>query len=102
MRGQIFFLWASCFTKWRPGSKPSWGTPQPPSFDAVLHSVPPAAGRVNPALPPELDHIISKLLEKDVDLRYQTVGDSRADLKRLHRDTSSGRSVAAAGAMTAA
>ena len=71
-------------------------------FDAVLHSVPPAAGRVNPALPPELDHIISKLLEKDVDLRYQTVGDLRADLKRLHRDTSSGRSVAAAGAMTAA
>ena len=71
-------------------------------FDAVLHSVPPAAGRVNPALPPELDHIISKLLEKDVDLRYQTAGDLRADLKRLHRDTSSGRSVAAAGAMTAA
>jgi eukaryotic-like serine/threonine-protein kinase len=30
-RGQIFFLWASCFTKWRPGSKPSRGTPQPPS-----------------------------------------------------------------------
>ncbi len=55
-------------------------------FDAVLHSVPPAAGRVNPALPPELDHIISKLLEKDVDLRYQTAGDLRADLKRLHRE----------------
>ena len=71
-------------------------------FDAILHSVPPAAGRVNPALPPELDHIISKLLEKDVDLRYQTAGDLRADLKRLHRDTSSGRSVATAGAMTAA
>jgi serine/threonine-protein kinase len=56
-------------------------------FDAILHSVPPAAGRVNPALPPELDHIISELLEKDVDLRYQTAGDLRADLKRLHRAT---------------
>jgi hypothetical protein len=42
---------------------------------------------VNPALPPELDHIISELLEKDVDLRYQTAGDLRADLKRLHRAT---------------
>jgi serine/threonine protein kinase len=71
-------------------------------FDAILHSVPPPTGRVNPALPPELDHIISKLLEKDVDMRYQTAGDLRADLKRLLRDTSSGRSVAATGAIGAA
>jgi len=69
-------------------------------FDAILHNVPAPAGRVNPALPPELDHIISKLLEKDVDLRYQTAGDLRADLKRLHRDTNSGRSVAAMGTIS--
>jgi serine/threonine protein kinase len=71
------------------------GTTSAALFDAILHTAPPAPGRVNPGLPPELDHIISKLLEKDVDLRYQTAGDLRADLKRLHRDTSSGRSVAA-------
>ncbi len=71
------------------------GTTSAALFDAILHTTPPLAGRVNPALPPELDHIISKLLEKDVELRYQTAGDLRADLKRLHRDTSSGHSVAA-------
>jgi len=67
-----------------------------------LHNIPTPAGRVNPSLPPELDNIIGKLLEKDADLRYQTAGDLRADLKRLHRDTTSGRSVAATGAISAA
>lgn len=63
-------------------------------FDAILHSTPPLASRVNPGAPAQMDQIISKLLEKDPDLRYQTAADLRADLKRLHRDTTSGHSVA--------
>ena len=63
-------------------------------FDSILHSSPPPAGRLNPSVPAELDHIIGKLLEKEPDLRYQTAADLRADLKRLHRDTSSGHTAA--------
>jgi len=84
------------------GRQAFMGTTSAAIFDAILHSAPAPAGRVNPALPPELENIISKLLEKDAYLRYQTAGDLRADLKRLHRDSSSGRSVAATGAISAA
>ena len=64
-------------------------------FDAILHSNPPAAERVNPVLPAGLNQIITKLIEKDPDLRYQTAADLRADLKRLHRDTTSGHTAVA-------
>jgi len=60
-------------------------------FDAILHSSPAPAARLSPSISPGLDHVISRLLEKDSDLRYQTAADLRADLKRLHRDTTSGR-----------
>jgi len=63
-------------------------------FDAILNRAPIAPGRINPALPPELERIISKALEKDRELRFQTAGELRADLKRLRRDTDSGRSAA--------
>jgi serine/threonine protein kinase len=78
------------------------GTTSAAIFDAILHTTPVPAGRANPALAPGLDPVISKLLEKDVDLRYQTAADLRADLKRLHRDTSSSRSVAATAAVAPA
>ena len=63
--------------------------------DAILNRTPVAASSLNPQLPPELERIINKALEKDRDLRYQHASDIRADLKRLKRDTESGRAVAA-------
>jgi Tol biopolymer transport system component len=65
-------------------------------FDAILNRAPIPALRLNPELPPELERIINKALEKDRDLRYQTAADLKADLERLKRDTDSGRSAAVA------
>ena len=64
-------------------------------FKAILDAAPAPAVRLNPAVPDELDRIISKALEKDRNLRYQSATEVRADLQRLKRDTDSGRSAAA-------
>ena len=66
-------------------------------FDAILHGNPTPMGQLNPSAPAGLDLAINKLLEKDPELRYQTAADLRADLKRLHRDTTSGHTVAQGG-----
>jgi eukaryotic-like serine/threonine-protein kinase len=60
-------------------------------FDAILNRQPIPSRQIKPQVPLELEQIISKALEKDRDLRYQTAGELRADLKRLRRDTESGR-----------
>jgi Tol biopolymer transport system component len=60
-------------------------------FDAILHREPTEAVRLNTAVPTELQRIIDKALEKDRELRYLTAADLRADLKRLKRDSSSGK-----------
>jgi serine/threonine protein kinase/tetratricopeptide (TPR) repeat protein len=60
-------------------------------FEAILNRQPVPMRQVRPELPPELEQIVSKALEKDADVRYQHASDMRADLKRLKRDTESGR-----------
>jgi serine/threonine protein kinase len=70
-------------------------------FEAILNRTPPSPLQLNPELPLELEHIISKALEKDRELRCQTAAELRADLKRLKRDTDSGRSSVGAGLVPA-
>ncbi len=62
--------------------------------DAILNRIPMPAVRLNPELTPKLDEIINKALEKDREVRYQHASELRADLKRLKRDSESGRAAA--------
>ncbi|MBI3400918.1 MAG: protein kinase [Acidobacteria bacterium] len=84
------------------GTQPFKGATSAVIFEGIMSKAPVSPVRVNPELPVELERIINTALEKDRSLRYQHAGDMLADLKRLHRDTSSGRKAVAADSRTEA
>ncbi len=73
------------------GSLPFRGESSAVITDAILNRVPAAAVRLNPDIPPKLEDVINKALEKDCNLRYQHASDVRTDLQRLKRDSDTGR-----------
>ncbi len=72
------------------GKKPFAGTNIVTTLDAVLHQKPAPPRGVNPMVPPELENIIGKAMEKDKAKRYQTAAEMKADLQHLKRETESG------------
>jgi eukaryotic-like serine/threonine-protein kinase len=75
------------------GALPFHGESSGVIFEAILNRTPVAPVRLNPNMPTELEHIIAKALEKDLDVRYQHASEIRADLTRLKRSTDSGKAV---------
>src|SRR4029077_5139900 len=73
------------------GMLPFRGETQGVITEAILNRAPAAPIRLNPDLPPEIERIVQKLLEKDIELRYQSAAEIRADLKRLKRMRDSAR-----------
>jgi serine/threonine protein kinase len=73
------------------GQLPFRGETTATIFESILNRAPAPAVRLNPEVPPKLDEIINKALEKDRNLRYQHAADMRTDLQRLKRDTDTGR-----------
>ncbi len=76
------------------GSVPFRGETSGVIFDAIMNRAPLAPIRLNPNLPPKLEDIINRALEKDRELRYQHAVDIKSELRRLKRDLESGRSSA--------
>jgi serine/threonine protein kinase len=84
------------------GKLPFAGATSAVVFHAILELDPPSTLQSNATLPPKLQEIIEKLLEKDRDLRYQSAADLRGDLRRLKRDVESGKKPAASASVPAA
>jgi eukaryotic-like serine/threonine-protein kinase len=80
------------------GHLPFSGNTSAVIFNAILEHDPTPVTQINPALPPKLQEVIDRLLEKDRDLRYQSAADLRGELKRLKRDSESDHKLRAVSA----
>jgi Tol biopolymer transport system component/predicted Ser/Thr protein kinase len=84
------------------GRKPFSGETRQETINAILSTEPNSANNTNPTLPPDLDRILNKALDKDRELRYQTASDFRADLRRLLREIDSSASASGPSAAVVA
>ncbi|HXI27129.1 MAG TPA: protein kinase [Vicinamibacterales bacterium] len=90
------FSFGVVFYEMITGALPFPGATPIAIFESLLTRVPPPPSSLNAAVPPDVDRIAARALEKDRELRYQTAADARADLKRLQHGTVTGLTAAAA------